>query len=55
MLFVYSFSPAIWAGLFITFMLLIILSVGITFIMDIRTMDRFDDPKGKTITINAAD
>lgn len=41
--------------MFITFMLLIILTYGITFIMDIRTMDRFDDPKGKTITINASE
>jgi len=46
-------SPAIWTGIFITFLLLTILSIGITFIMDIRTMDRFDDPKGKTITVNA--
>lgn len=46
-------SPAIWAGLFITFLLLAIISTAITYIMDIRTMDRFDDPKGKTITINA--
>lgn len=48
-------SPAIWAGLFITFLLLFILSTAITYIMDIRTMDRFDDPKGKTITITASD
>lgn len=48
-------SAAIWGGLFITFILLFILTIGITFIMDIRTMDRFDDPKGKTITINAQD
>lgn len=60
-----SFSPAqdcvgftsagIWAGLFVVIMLLVILSIGITWIMDIRTMDRFDDPKGKTITISASD
>lgn len=48
-------SAAIWAGLFITFLLLGILTVGISWIMDIRTMDRFDDPKGKTITVNASD
>lgn len=45
----------IWAGLFITFLLLGIVSTGITYIMDIRTMDRFDDPKGKTITVTASD
>lgn len=31
-------SPAIWAGLFITFLLLSIISTGITYIMDIRTV-----------------
>lgn len=48
-------SAGIWSGLFITFLLLAIVALGITYIMDIRTMDRFDDPKGKTITVNASD
>lgn len=48
-------SIGIWSGLFVTFMMLAILSIGITWLMDIRTMDRFDDPKGKTITINASE
>lgn len=48
-------SPAIWSALFISFLLLTIISIAITYIMDIRTMDRFDDPKGKTITINASE
>lgn len=48
-------SAGIWSGLFITFLLLAIVGLGITYIMDIRTMDRFDDPKGKTITVNASD
>lgn len=48
-------SSAIWSGLFITFLLLGIVAFGITYIMDIRTMDRFDDPKGKTITVTASD
>lgn len=48
-------SSAIWSGLFITFLLLGIVAFGITYIMDIRTMDRFDDPKGKTITVTAND
>jgi V-type H+-transporting ATPase S1 subunit len=47
------FSPAIWGALFVVIILLSILSCGLTAMMDIRTMDRFDDPKGKTITINA--
>lgn len=48
-------SAPIWAGLFIIFLLLIILATGLSWIMDIRTMDRFDDPKGKTITVSATD
>jgi V-type H+-transporting ATPase S1 subunit len=47
------FSAAIWGGLFVVIILLSILTCGITAMLDIRTMDRFDDPKGKTITINA--
>lgn len=48
-------SPAIWTGLFVSFLLLLILTIGITFILDIRSMDRFDDPKGKTITVIASE
>lgn len=44
-------SIPIWTGILITFLLLGIVSVGISYIMDIRAMDRFDDPKGKTITV----
>lgn len=47
------FSAGIWAALFVVFLLLAIFSWGIMMIMDIRTMDRFDDPKGKTITVSA--
>lgn len=47
------FSPAIWGALFVVFLLVSILTVGLTMMLDIKTMDRFDDPKGKTITINA--
>ncbi|XP_055918799.1 V-type proton ATPase subunit S1 [Eupeodes corollae] len=46
------FSSGILAGLFVVFILLGIMSVGICWMLDINTMDRFDDPKGKTITIN---
>nr|XP_023017204.1 V-type proton ATPase subunit S1 [Leptinotarsa decemlineata] len=46
-------SIPIWTGLFVTTILLMIMTLGITMMLDIRTMDRFDDPKGKTITINA--
>ena len=43
----------IWTGIFVTAILALIMIWGLTMIMDIRTMDRFDDPKGKTITISA--
>jgi V-type H+-transporting ATPase S1 subunit len=46
-------SIPIWSGIFVTFLLLIILTIGLTMIMDIKTMDRFDDPKGKTIIVTA--
>ncbi|KAL4149639.1 hypothetical protein QTP88_003533 [Uroleucon formosanum] len=49
------FTPPILAGLFVTAIMLFIVTWGITMIMDIKTMDRFDDPKGKTITINVAE
>ncbi|XP_013164529.1 PREDICTED: uncharacterized protein LOC106115633 isoform X3 [Papilio xuthus] len=49
------FSVPIWSGLFVVFIFLAITFYGIMMMMDIRTMDRFDDPKGKTITINAAE
>lgn len=49
------YTPGILSGLFVILLLLIIMIWGLSFIMDIRTMDKFDDPKGKTITINASD
>ncbi|CAO1308947.1 unnamed protein product [Diamesa hyperborea] len=49
------FSAGIWGGLFIAFLFLFILTIGITAIMSIKTMTKFDDPKGKQITINASD
>lgn len=45
----------IWSGLFVTFIFLLIMTFGLTMMMDIRTMDRFDDAKGKTITINTSE
>lgn len=48
-------SAGIWGGLFIVILMLSILSVGISWIMDIRTMDRFDDPKGKTIIVSTTE
>ena len=46
------FTITIWSGILTTFLLIGILSFGIIMLMNISTMDRFDDPKGKTITVN---
>lgn len=43
----------IWTGIFVTVILGLIMIWALAMIIDIRTMDRFDDPKGKTITISA--
>lgn len=45
----------IWTGIFVTAILALIMIWGLSMIIDIRTMDRFDDPKGKTITISASE
>lgn len=44
-------SPGMLGGFFVTLLMLIIVTIAITWIMDIRTMDRFDDPKGKAIVV----
>jgi V-type H+-transporting ATPase S1 subunit len=49
------FTPAIWSGIFVTSILGLIMIWGLVMIMDIRTMDQFDDPKGKTITVNVSE
>ncbi|BES96215.1 vacuolar ATP synthase subunit S1 [Nesidiocoris tenuis] len=49
------FTGPIWMGLLVSWTLLFILAIGITMLMDIKTMDRFDDPKGKSITVSATD
>jgi V-type H+-transporting ATPase S1 subunit len=49
------FSIAIWMGIISGAVMLAILLFGVCMLMDIKTMDRFDDPKGKTITVAAAD
>lgn len=48
-------SISIWTGVFVIAILSIIMIWGLLMIMDIRTMDHFDDPKGKTITIATQD
>jgi len=52
---VYFFTVPIWSGLFVFTILSIIMTFGLVMIMDIKTMDMFDDPKGKTITINTSE
>jgi V-type H+-transporting ATPase S1 subunit len=49
------FTMPIWSGILVTIMLLLILSCGLGMIVDIKVMDRFDDPKGKTISISNTD
>ncbi|XP_064488106.1 V-type proton ATPase subunit S1-like [Ornithodoros turicata] len=49
------FTMPVWMGLLVILLYLVILGVGIFFLHDIRTNDRFDDPKGKTITVTATD
>ncbi|XP_058822853.1 V-type proton ATPase subunit S1 [Topomyia yanbarensis] len=48
-------TPGILTGLFLVAIFIFIGAFGITWMMDIRTMDRYDDPKGKTITVSAAE
>ncbi|XP_076301402.1 uncharacterized protein LOC143219272 [Lasioglossum baleicum] len=42
----------IWTGIFVATILSFIMIWGITMLMDIRIMDRFDDPKGKMIMVS---
>lgn len=49
------FTTVVWMGLLVVLLYLFILGTGIFFIYDIRTNDRFDDPKGKTITVTTTD
>jgi len=49
------FSIGIWSGIFVTIILLSILSWGITMVMSVKTMDRFDDVKSKPISVGTAD
>lgn len=48
-------SIPIWTGIFVSAILGLIMILALIMILDIRTMDRFDDPKGKTITIGSTE
>nr|XP_023693343.1 V-type proton ATPase subunit S1 [Paramormyrops kingsleyae] len=45
------FTPGIWMGLVTSLLLLLILTYGLHMILQLRSMDRFDDPKGPAIAV----
>ncbi|XP_016077421.1 PREDICTED: V-type proton ATPase subunit S1 [Miniopterus natalensis] len=45
------FSPGIWMGLLTSLFMLFIFTYGLHMILSLKTMDRFDDHKGPTITL----
>ena len=45
------FSNGIWMAITTSLILGIILSVGLSFLLNIKIMDKFDDPKGKPLNI----
>ncbi|KAF7695790.1 ATPase H+ transporting accessory protein 1a [Silurus meridionalis] len=45
------FTPGIWMGLLISALMVLLLTYGLHMIMQLHTMDRFDDPKGPAISV----
>ncbi|XP_030019651.2 uncharacterized protein LOC115439798 [Manduca sexta] len=45
----------IWSGLMVTFILLIGLGISLSMIMDIKTMDRFENNRSKQLTITVSE
>ncbi|XP_072306301.1 ATPase H+ transporting accessory protein 1a [Eucyclogobius newberryi] len=45
------FSPGIWMGLMTSLLMVLVLTYGLHMILQLRTMDRFDDPKGPAISV----
>uniref|UniRef100_G3N4P2 ATPase H+ transporting accessory protein 1a n=1 Tax=Gasterosteus aculeatus aculeatus TaxID=481459 RepID=G3N4P2_GASAC len=45
------FSAGIWMGLMTSLLLVLVLTYGLHMIMQLHTMDRFDDPKGPAISV----
>ncbi|XP_061635094.1 ATPase H+ transporting accessory protein 1a isoform X2 [Phyllopteryx taeniolatus] len=45
------FSPGIWMGLMTSALMVLVLTYGLHMITQLRTMDRFDDPKGPAISV----
>ena len=48
-------SVPILSGLFIILILTLIMAWALAMIMNIKTMDRFDDPKGASISVPLTD
>jgi len=49
------FTVPIWMGVITMMTMLSIVLLGVGMLLSINTMDRYDDPKGKTITITATE
>uniref|UniRef100_A0AAY5KSM6 ATPase H+ transporting accessory protein 1b n=1 Tax=Esox lucius TaxID=8010 RepID=A0AAY5KSM6_ESOLU len=49
------FTPGIWMGLITSLLMVLILTYGLHMIMQLRSMDRFDDPKGPSISVPQSD
>ena len=47
------FTVPLWTGTLVVLLFTAILAMGVIALLDIKTMDRFENPKGKTITIAA--
>ncbi|MCI4387079.1 hypothetical protein PGIGA_G00070020 [Pangasianodon gigas] len=45
------FTPGIWMGLLTSALMVLLLTYGLHMIMQLHTMDRFDDPKGPAISV----
>ncbi len=49
------FTEGIWAAIILGLIIAMMLAWAVSMLADIRTPDRYDDPKGKTITVTATD
>ncbi|CAG9137934.1 unnamed protein product [Plutella xylostella] len=48
-------SVPIWSGLMVTFLLILMLPISICMILDIKTMDRFENSRGKQLSITVSE
>jgi len=49
------FTEAIWAGIFLGLIIAAVLAWAISMLADVKSPDRFDDPKGKSISVGTAE